>query len=125
MFRRRALACSFCGASADQVSQLIAGPAVHICGRCLALCNQVMEEATASPSGGAETDEGLLVSVRATSATVDSLSDLLHERVAELRRRGVSWQKIADALGTSRQSAWERFRSAVSEPGPDVPGPGR
>jgi transcriptional regulator len=48
---------------------------------------------------------------------------LLHERVGELRRRGVSWQKIADALGTSRQSAWERFRA--SEQGPDGLDPGR
>lgn len=123
MFRRRALACSFCGATAEQVSRLVAGPAVHICDRCVALCNQVLEGSPAAPFGGAETDESLLVSVRSTSATVDSLSDLLHERVAELRRRGVSWQKIADALGTSRQSAWERFRA--SEQAQDDLDPGR
>ena len=26
-----------------------------------------------------------------------------------LRKRDVSWQQIGDALGTSRQAAWERF----------------
>jgi hypothetical protein len=26
-----------------------------------------------------------------------------------LRERGVSWERIASALGVSRQAAWERF----------------
>jgi ATP-dependent Clp protease ATP-binding subunit ClpX len=29
--------------------------------------------------------------------------------VDELRKREVSWAKIGEALGMSRQAAWERF----------------
>jgi hypothetical protein len=33
----------------------------------------------------------------------------LRSWVQELRRRGVTWEKIGKALGITRQSAWERF----------------
>lgn len=33
MFKRRALACSFCGKGAAQVTKLVAGPKVYICDR--------------------------------------------------------------------------------------------
>jgi hypothetical protein len=29
--------------------------------------------------------------------------------VRELRRRGITWAKIGQTLGITRQSAWERF----------------
>jgi len=35
--------------------------------------------------------------------------EVLQLHVDELRKREVSWQKIGDALGVSRQAAWERF----------------
>jgi hypothetical protein len=31
--------------------------------------------------------------------------------VQELRRRGATWSRIGQALGITRQSAWERFSS--------------
>ena len=31
-----------------------------------------------------------------------------------LRKRGVTWTRIGDALGISRQAAWERFSGAES-----------
>ncbi len=37
------LSCSFCGKDRTQVELLIAGPAVHICGECVALCNAIIE----------------------------------------------------------------------------------
>ena len=33
------------------------------------------------------------------------------KRVLRMRSDGASWQAIGSALGTTRQSAWERFRS--------------
>jgi biotin operon repressor len=33
----------------------------------------------------------------------------LRNHVSELKQRGVSWDRIAAALGVSRQAAWERF----------------
>src|SRR6266404_1974190 len=38
----RALACSFCGKTQDQVRKLIAGPSVYICDECIDLCDEVM-----------------------------------------------------------------------------------
>ena len=29
--------------------------------------------------------------------------------VQELRRRGVTWTRLGESLGITRQSAWERF----------------
>lgn len=36
------------------------------------------------------------------------------EAVKAARAAGVSWEEIATSLGTSRQSAWERYRRAES-----------
>tara|TARA_Y100000031_G_scaffold2514_1_gene3036 strand:- start:15159 stop:15623 length:465 start_codon:yes stop_codon:yes gene_type:complete len=40
----KALDCSFCGKSQHEVHKLIAGPAVHICDECIALCNKIIED---------------------------------------------------------------------------------
>ena len=45
------LKCSFCGKSQKQVKKLIAGPAVYICGECIDLCNEIIEEQLAEPAG--------------------------------------------------------------------------
>ncbi len=36
--------CSFCGKSQDEVTKLIAGPAVYICDECVDLCNEIVQE---------------------------------------------------------------------------------
>lgn len=55
----------------------------------------------------------------ADSAPLDALGALydlrqsiratMRETVAAARANGETWQTIADALGISRQAAWERF----------------
>ena len=47
------LKCSFCGKSQKQVKKLIAGPGVYICDECIDLCNEIIEEELAMPSGAA------------------------------------------------------------------------
>jgi ATP-dependent protease Clp ATPase subunit len=42
MFRSKALACSFCGKDAAQVSKLVAGPKVYICDECVAAASRIM-----------------------------------------------------------------------------------
>lgn len=42
----RALKCSFCGKSQEQVKKLIAGPGVYICDECVELCTEIIEEET-------------------------------------------------------------------------------
>jgi ATP-dependent protease Clp ATPase subunit len=43
MFRSKALACSFCGKNAAQVSKLVAGPKVYICDACVAEASRIMK----------------------------------------------------------------------------------
>ncbi|MCB1147159.1 MAG: ATP-dependent Clp protease ATP-binding subunit ClpX, partial [Leptospiraceae bacterium] len=46
--------CSFCGKEQNEVSRLIAGPAVFICDECVELCNQILseDEDSGTPSTG-------------------------------------------------------------------------
>jgi hypothetical protein len=55
------------------------------------------------------TDEELLAALPATAQAVEAADERVREHVAMLRQRDVSWEKIAAALGVSRQAAWERF----------------
>ena len=46
--RKGALQCSFCGKSESEVEKLIAGPAVFICGACVAKCVAILREDAAN-----------------------------------------------------------------------------
>ena len=106
-----ALHCTFCRKERHQVAMLIAGPGVHICDACVALCSRLLTgKPTAAFSGWASlTDEELLATLPAASAAVNDASERVREHVDMLRMRGVSWERIASALGVTRQAAWERF----------------
>ena len=43
--------CSFCGKSQEDVTKLIAGPAVYICDECIELCNEIVLEGTGGDEG--------------------------------------------------------------------------
>ena len=105
------LCCSFCRRDRRHVGQLVAGPDVHICDACIALCARVLTgKPTAAFAGWKSlTDEELLAALPATAETVDAAAEKVREHVEMLRKRGVSWERIAAALGVSRQAAWERF----------------
>ena len=47
-----------------------------------------------------------LARMQAITSQVDAA---IHDHVGILRARGISWTRIGDALGVSKQSAWERF----------------
>jgi hypothetical protein len=48
----------------------------------------------------------------AAAAEISVAAERLLELEVELARRyGLTWVEVADALGVSRQSAWERFRN--------------
>jgi hypothetical protein len=53
--------------------------------------------------------------IRGVTATLPRVDQLLRESVAKARAQGRSWQEIAEALGVSRQSAWERFKQVDEE----------
>jgi hypothetical protein len=108
-FKRR-LRCSFCSRSEREVAKLIAGPKIHICDSCVGVCNNILG---ATPRGSGEwttmTDAQLLAALKPAEATLDAVRAVLQAQIDALRGRGVSWSQIADALGVSRQAAWERF----------------
>ncbi len=107
------LNCSFCGKSSDVVEKLAAGPGgLYICNECVEACRLVMDGAAVPP----ETfdpmtwpTDRLLGALAALDTTAEAYKEHLARAVDALRARDVSWAKIAEPLGVSRQSAWERF----------------
>jgi hypothetical protein len=109
------LRCSFCGKPETEVEKLIAGPGVHICDECVGLADAIIEEyrdkpvEARLPMWGSLTDEQMLDHIPRVAAVADQVEANLRSWVRELRRRGVTWARIGEALGMTRQSAWERF----------------
>ena len=121
----RTLHCSFCGRPEQEVAKIIAGPGVYICDVCVALCQQILDghahgaRPEAAPEGASRQArlrvwddlgaEELLELLPRMSTASDQVEGGLHECVARLRELGVTWSRIGEALGITRQSAWGRF----------------
>jgi hypothetical protein len=105
------LHCSFCGKDRKKAGMLVAGPGVHICEACAGLCSRMFTgKPTAAFDGWAAlTDDELVAALPASVEAVDAVEDQLRNHVSLLKQRGVSWDRIAAALGVTRQAAWERF----------------
>lgn len=108
-------ACSFCAKAEAEVTKLIAGPGVNICSDCVDLAASIVAEYRPGPTElrmpmwGELTDDGMLERLPRVAAIADQIEADLRMWVVELRRRGVTWARIGEALGITRQSAWERF----------------
>ena len=121
MFRRRNAGeatkhlwrCSFCGKGKDKVRRLVAGPGVFICDQCVHLCNEVLESEAQhgqlSIGPNSEVAEVLLDELRINAAGLKQSEDQLQRAINLLRENRVPWSRIGEAIGTSRQAAWERF----------------
>jgi ClpX C4-type zinc finger len=110
------LYCSFCRKDKDSIAKLIAGPGVYICNECVDLCNLILAEEPAPkepvPGPGAWDklpDDELLASLGRIQAVGSQVDAAVHDYVDILRGRGISWTRIGEALGVSKQAAWERF----------------
>ena len=107
--------CSFCGKPSTEVDKLVAGAGVYICNECVALSASIIDGSRNSPAGPpvpmweSLTDEEMLGHIPRVAAHIDQAEADLRSWVQELRRRGVTWARIGEALGITRQSAWERF----------------
>ncbi len=111
------LHCSFCLKSQHEVKKLIAGPGfIFICDECVALCDSIIA-GTFDPSKvdaskfkiDLISTDTLLARLKPIEQTLQGMGNQLQTAVEELRGREVSWARIGEALGVSRQSAWERF----------------
>jgi ATP-dependent protease Clp ATPase subunit len=107
-------ACSFCLKPNTEVRRLVAGPGVFICDGCVALCAQLIDgppspaPQLAAWEHAVSVDEALanLPRIAAAGAQVDQH---LAGWVQRARALGATWARIGEALGMTRQSAWERF----------------
>ncbi|HEY7226393.1 MAG TPA: ClpX C4-type zinc finger protein [Micromonosporaceae bacterium] len=112
--------CSFCGKGSDAVQALVAGAGVFICDECVDLCVQVIATRKSAdsvprvPTWENIDDAALLAHLPRIEAVRHQVDDDLRAWVAEARRRELSWDRIGDALGMKRQSAWERFATSKS-----------
>jgi ATP-dependent Clp protease ATP-binding subunit ClpX len=109
------LHCSFCLKSQYEVAKLIAGPGfIFICDECVALCDEIVAGRTPKTDGEKFKIENipsdrLLARLKPVEQTLQGMGNQLQTMVEELRGREISWARIGEALGVSRQSAWERF----------------
>ncbi|MFC9255886.1 ClpX C4-type zinc finger protein [Amycolatopsis thailandensis] len=106
--------CSFCKRSADDVGTLVAGAGVYICDDCVVLCAEAVKNKPAglkraTPVWEGVDDAALLAHLPRIEAIRHLVDDDLRSWVGEARRRGISWDRVGEALGMRRQSAWERF----------------
>ncbi|WP_448623613.1 ClpX C4-type zinc finger protein [Geodermatophilus sp. URMC 64] len=113
--------CSFCGKNNTEVERLVAGPGVFICDECVALCSQVIADterivaeggprpAPVAPWEQAASLEDVLGGLPKVADAGAQAEQNLHAWVQRARSLGGTWAQIGEALGMSRQSAWERF----------------
>ena len=110
------LACSFCLKPRSAVTTLILGPGGCICNECVDLCVQIIENKPkmAAESGATRleqqlSDDDLLIHLPKVAAASGQVERHLTDCVRQARSRGITWTRIGEALGMTRQSAWERF----------------
>jgi hypothetical protein len=105
------LCCSFCIKDQGAVAKIVAGPGVYICNECVDLSAQIIAGATVTEftAWNERPDDELLASLARTQAVVAQVDAAIHDHAAVLRERGISWTRIGEALGVSKQAAWERF----------------
>src|SRR6476660_8154161 len=111
---RSGLFCSFCLKSDREVKRLLAGAGVYICGGCVKACAKILvassfKRAPDFAGWDSYTDAQLLKSLAPSERTLEAVRRDLQAKVDSLRERGTSWEAIGNALGISRQAAWERF----------------
>jgi ATP-dependent Clp protease ATP-binding subunit ClpX len=114
---RDTVACSFCLKSPGSVAKMIGGPGVFICNECVGLCNDILALED-EPKPGVDavaswqqrlSDEELLAHLPKIAAAAEQVQRHLTAWVRQARERGITWTRIGEALGMTRQSAWERF----------------
>jgi hypothetical protein len=109
--------CSFCFKPNTEVQRLVAGPAVYVCNECVDLCCQIISNTPEGPVEGArlmpwdhaETVQAALAHLPNVARAQAQVEESLLGWVRRARTLGATWAQIGDALGITRQSAWERF----------------
>lgn len=93
---------------------MVAGPGVFICDSCVRACVEMIESKPAVMPALAHweqdlADDDLLALLPKVAAAGTQADRQLTAWVRKARARRITWTRIGAALGTTRQSAWERF----------------
>lgn len=112
--------CSFCLRPREETGALVGAPAVGICRRCTDAALELFRKAAPDiqPIPGAPwdvlNDAELLRQLPKVAKARDDVENHLRNWVVAARHRNLSWASIGEALGMSRQSAWERFHQSTA-----------
>lgn len=120
---RESKICSFCGEPGSASRRLAGGLGAMICLECLESYYEHSRSkarvSTASrPVWDEMSDAELLATLPLILRSAQQNTDFASEWVELLRSRKISWAAIGQALGVSRQAAWERFAARQTDTGP-------
>ncbi|BAV41088.1 ClpX C4-type zinc finger protein [Mycobacterium ulcerans] len=107
--------CSFCAKPDTEIDMLVAGAGVQICNECVATAAAIMDtyrdrpHEVRLPMWESMDDQQMLSHIPRIAVVAGQVEADLRAWGAGLRRRGVTWSRVGEALGVTRQSAWERF----------------
>ncbi len=93
------------------MDRLVAGPGAYICNDCVGLAEQLLarEQLASFITVEESSDEELLTRMARLDASREQVERAVRDHVRALRSRKISWNRIGQVLGVSRQTAWERF----------------
>lgn len=108
--------CSYCLRSRAVTGRLVSSPLAAICRDCAESAVTLFASANRDDDvAGPVTpwqrldDDALLAQLPHVAAAGTLVETHLRTWVVAARERGISWARIGEALGMTRQSAWERF----------------
>lgn len=109
--------CSYCLRAREQTGPLVSSPIAAICQDCAQKALELFAEAPSSenysataPPWGHLSDRDVLARLPEIASAGAQVERHLQAWVGAARERNISWAKIGQALGMTRQSAWERFK---------------
>ena len=104
-------ACSFCGKSSDEVNEIVKGPDVNICGKCVRLCYEIISEKElqnaqrkTDTSEGDSAEREATTTERAPPGVPDFQNLTLEEASAEFDRFGERYIEAFEQLTHHQRS---------------------
>lgn len=111
--------CSFCGVQGTADTLFAGGLGAMMCSDCVSAFHDKFSSQEGRQSISLRSmpqlpwdemsDTEILANLPMISATATQVGSFLADWVQLARERGLSWTEIGQALGVSRQAAWERF----------------